>query len=114
MTHLEEADTARDRLGELALPELLANQELARLGLDRQTRRWPDPGDALLDQGGVSHEVVPDILYAHAMALAAKGGRGKLSATSSKPTACWWVARRPSWTMRRAKPTSTVIPQRDD
>ncbi len=80
VTHLQEAHMARDRLGELGyLPELLAYQGLAHLGLDRadEALRLTRLAMSSLDQGEVSDEVVPDILYAHAMALAAKGREGE-------------------------------------
>lgn len=76
LAYLRDAHAARERLGELAfIPELLAYQALAHLGLG-------EAGDALaltqramllLAHGGVSQEVVPDVFYAHAVALAANG-----------------------------------------
>lgn len=69
---LREAEAITQRLGEVTfLPELFAYQGVAHLGLGdvnkalALTRR----AVALLAQGGVSGEVEPEILYAHAMAL---------------------------------------------
>jgi len=68
------AEAATCRMGELAyLPELLAYQGLAQVGLGHSDRALSRTHQAvtLLAQGGVSDEVVPEILYAHAAALAA-------------------------------------------
>jgi DNA-binding SARP family transcriptional activator len=68
------AYTLYERLGELAfLPELLAYQGLAHLGLEQHDRALACTRQALLAlaQGQVTDEVVPEIYYAHAMALAA-------------------------------------------
>ncbi len=76
LDHFRQAQTISEHMGELMfIPELLAYQGLAKLGLSR-------PGEALeltrqailaMAQGDVSDEVVPEITYAHAMALAANG-----------------------------------------
>jgi tetratricopeptide (TPR) repeat protein len=73
---LEEAEKVTRRLGELAfLPELLAYQGLAHLGLGEVEQATVLTRHALmlLAQGGVSEEVVPEILYAHAVVLLAVG-----------------------------------------
>ena len=71
-----QAQILHDHLGELGvLPELLAYQGLAQLGLGQCPQALDLTRRALwaLAQGEVSDEVVPDIYYAHAMALAACG-----------------------------------------
>lgn len=76
LTHLREAYAAQDRLGELGyLPELLAYQGLALsgLGCESEALRYTEEAKLSLAQGEVSDEVVPEILYARAMALAANG-----------------------------------------
>ena len=73
---LREAEVLTRRLGELAfLPELLAYQGLAQVGLGRTDEALDLTRQAVLlqMQGGVSDEVVPEILYARAMALATAG-----------------------------------------
>ena len=57
------------------LPELLAYQGLAHLGLNQPARALTATRQAILAlaQGAVSQEVVPEIHYAHAMALQANG-----------------------------------------
>jgi tetratricopeptide (TPR) repeat protein len=71
-----EAYDTSEQVGEFGrLPELLAYQGLALLGLGRiaealdRTRR----SVLALTQGEVSEEVVPEIYYAHAAALSANG-----------------------------------------
>jgi len=65
-----------ERLGELGfLPELLAYQGLALLGLGQQEQALALTRRALLSlvQGEVSEEVISEIYYAHAIALVANG-----------------------------------------
>jgi DNA-binding SARP family transcriptional activator len=72
-----------ERLGELAFrPELLAYQGLALLGLGRAGEALDSTRRAVLAlaQGEVSDEAVPEIYYAHAMALAAAGQAGQARA----------------------------------
>ncbi|MFN2230573.1 MAG: BTAD domain-containing putative transcriptional regulator [Anaerolineae bacterium] len=76
LDYLRQAYAARERLGELGyLPELLAYQALALLGLGQedQALRLAQQAMFYLAQGEVSDEVVCDIVYAHAAALAANG-----------------------------------------
>jgi len=65
-----------ERLGELGfLPELLAYQGLALLGLGQKEQSLALTRRALLSlvQGEVSEEVISEIYYAHAIALVANG-----------------------------------------
>lgn len=80
--HVAALDTFRrayalyEQQGELAfLPELLACQGLAHLGLGQHEQALASTRRALLAlaQGEVSDEAIPEIYYAHAMALAAGG-----------------------------------------
>lgn len=74
LERLREAYAVCERLGELArLPELLAYQGLAHLGLGHRARALALTRRAVISlaQGKVSDEVVPEIYYAHAMALSA-------------------------------------------
>jgi DNA-binding SARP family transcriptional activator len=71
-----QAYTLYERLGELAfLPELLAYQGLAHLGLGQRDHALDLTRRALLSmtQGEVSEGAVSDVYYAHAMALAVDG-----------------------------------------
>ncbi|MGC9333901.1 MAG: BTAD domain-containing putative transcriptional regulator [Anaerolineae bacterium] len=80
LVHLRQAYAALDRLHELGyLPELLAYQGLALLGLGRESEALRHTQEAKLSlaQGEVSDEVVPEILYAHAVALAANGRKAE-------------------------------------
>jgi DNA-binding transcriptional ArsR family regulator len=73
---LRTAASASKAAGELnRLPELLAYQGLAHLGLNQPARALAVTRQAILAlaQGAVSQEVVPEIFYAHAMALQANG-----------------------------------------
>ena len=73
---LQEAYAVSERAGEPArLPELLAYQGLAHLGLGRDAEALDATRRAVLSlaQGTVSDEAVPDVYYAHAMALSANG-----------------------------------------
>lgn len=77
---LHQAYTAHERLGELGvLPELLAYQGLAHLGLGHSVQALDFTQRAVLAlaQGEVSDEVIPEIYYAHAVALAANGEEGQ-------------------------------------
>jgi DNA-binding SARP family transcriptional activator len=83
---LREAEVLTRRLGELAfVPELLAYQGLAHVGLGLVVEALALTRQAvtLLAQGGVSDEAAPEILYAHAVTLAANDrqleARGYLS-----------------------------------
>ena len=72
----QQAYALHERLGELGvLPELLAYQGLAHIGLGEYEKASELTRRALwtLAQGQVSDEVVPEIYYAHAMALDARG-----------------------------------------
>jgi tetratricopeptide (TPR) repeat protein len=65
-----------EQLGEMGvLPELLAYQGLACHGLGDQARALEFTHQAILSlaQGEVSDEVIPEIYYAHALALEANG-----------------------------------------
>jgi DNA-binding SARP family transcriptional activator len=76
LTALRQAYALHERLGEMGiLPELLAYQGLAHLGLGESTRALDFTRRAVLAlaQGEVSDEVISEIYYAHAMALAAHG-----------------------------------------
>ncbi len=76
LDHFREAYAISERIGELLyLPELLAYQGLASLGLDECASALDLTGAAVLAQaqGEVSEEIVPEIYYAHAMALSACG-----------------------------------------
>jgi DNA-binding SARP family transcriptional activator len=78
LEHLHLAYEASERCGELArLPELLAYQGLAQLGLGRHPEALELTRRAVLSlaQGQVSDEVIPEIYYARAMALSANGSR---------------------------------------
>ena len=73
---LRQAYTLQEQLEELGcLPELLAYQGLAHLGLGQPAEALDCTRRAVLAlaQGEVSDEVVSEIGYAHAMALAANG-----------------------------------------
>ncbi|MGC9348103.1 MAG: hypothetical protein ACP5JG_08205 [Anaerolineae bacterium] len=73
---LQHAYAACERIDELArLPELLAYQGLAELGLGHRRAALDITRRAILAlaQGTVSDEVIPEIYYAHAMALVANG-----------------------------------------
>ena len=74
LDNLHQAYALHEALGELGvLPELLAYQGLACLGLRQHTQALSLTRQAVLSlaQGEVSDEVIPEIYYAHAMALAA-------------------------------------------
>ncbi len=76
MAYYSQAQAASERAGELTfVPELLAYQGLAQLGLDCPTQAlvFTRQAVASLVQGDVDSEVIPEIYYAHAMALAANG-----------------------------------------
>jgi DNA-binding SARP family transcriptional activator len=76
LSYVRQAYATRERLGEPGyLPELLAYQSLALLGLGRKDQALRVAQQAILSlaQGEVSDEVVCDIVYAHAAALAANG-----------------------------------------
>ena len=73
---LQQAHTQHEELGELGvLPELLAYQGLARLGLGEHIPALHRTRQAVLAlaQGEVSDEVVSEIYCAHALALVAAG-----------------------------------------
>lgn len=79
--------TLYEQVGELAfLPELLAYQGLAYLGLGEREQALDLTRQALLAlaQGEVSDEAVPEIYYAHAMALAAAGDEDQARATLAR------------------------------
>jgi DNA-binding SARP family transcriptional activator len=79
--------TLYEQVGELAfLPELLAQQGLAHLGLGEHEWALDCTRQALLAmaQGEVSGEVVPEIYYAHAMALAVAGDEAQARATLAR------------------------------
>jgi tetratricopeptide (TPR) repeat protein len=79
--------TLYEQVGELAfLPELLAHQGLAHLGLGERERALDCTRRALLAlaQGEVSDETVPEIYYAHAMALAAAGDEAQAQVTLTR------------------------------
>jgi DNA-binding SARP family transcriptional activator len=87
LDHFEQAYAVSEQLGELAyLPELLAYQGLAHLGLGQRTEGLNLTGRAMLAmaQGEVSEEVIPEIIYAHAMALAANGQEAEANRTLSQ------------------------------
>jgi hypothetical protein len=76
LDYFRQASTACQQIGELGfLPEVLAYQGLAHLGLGHGAEALALTGEAVLAQaqGEVSEEVVPEIYYAHAMALSASG-----------------------------------------
>jgi DNA-binding SARP family transcriptional activator len=76
LDHLRQAHALCERQGELAfVPEVLAYQGLAHLGLEQPTEAMALTRRAVtsMAQGDVSGEVIPEICYAHAMALAANG-----------------------------------------
>ncbi len=76
LDRLRQAHALAERMGELAfVPELLAYQGLAQLGLNQSAAALDLTRRAVMSmaQGDVSGEVVPEICYAHAMALAANG-----------------------------------------
>jgi DNA-binding SARP family transcriptional activator len=76
LDHLRQAHALSEQLGELTfVPELLAYQGLAHLGLNRSAAALALTRQAVMSmaQGDVSDEVVPEICYAHAMALAGNG-----------------------------------------
>lgn len=80
LEHLCQAYEASERSGELArLPELLAYQGLAHLGLGRHHKALELTRRAVLSlaQGQVSDEVIPEIYYARAMALSGNGSRAQ-------------------------------------
>lgn len=71
-----EAYDTSEQVGEFGrLPELLAYQGLALLGLDQTSEAMGRTRNSVLAlaQGEVSEEVVPEIYYAHAAALSANG-----------------------------------------
>ncbi|MGC9356571.1 MAG: BTAD domain-containing putative transcriptional regulator [Anaerolineae bacterium] len=76
LNRFRQAHALSERLGELAfVPELLAYQGLAYLGLERPDKALALTRQAMISmaQGDVSNEVIPEICYAHAMALVANG-----------------------------------------
>jgi DNA-binding SARP family transcriptional activator len=76
LTFFRQAYAVSEQVGNLGyLPELLAYQGLASLGLNRRDEALALTRRAVLSmaQGEVSQEVVPEIYYAHAAALAANG-----------------------------------------
>lgn len=80
LTLFQQAQVAAEQVGNLAyVPELLAYQGLASLGLDRREEALALTRTAVLAmaQGEVSQEVVPEIYYAHAAALVASGMEGQ-------------------------------------
>ncbi len=87
LDHFRQAQRISEHVGELAfVPELLAYQGLAQLDLGQ-------PGEALqmtrramlaMAEGDVNEEVVPEIYYAHATALADNGMEVEAHATFSR------------------------------
>jgi DNA-binding SARP family transcriptional activator len=76
LDYLRQAYSACERVGDLGcLPEVLAYQGLAHLGLGQLVDSLDLTRRAVLalTQGEISEDVVPEIYYAHAMALAADG-----------------------------------------
>ncbi len=76
LTVLERAYAIHESMRELnVLPEILAYQGLAYLGLDQSAQALACTQRAVLGaaQGGLSEDIVLDVYYAHAMALAAGG-----------------------------------------
>lgn len=72
----QEAYAVSERVGRLGyLPELLAYQGLAHLGLGQDGEALSQTRRAMLAlaQGEVSQEVIPEIYYAHALALQVSG-----------------------------------------
>jgi tetratricopeptide (TPR) repeat protein len=87
LDHFQQAYAVSQRIGELAyLPELLAYQGLAHLGMGQCTEGLNLTGRAMLAmaQGEVSEEVIPEIIYAHAMALAANDQEEEATRTLSQ------------------------------
>ncbi len=87
LDHFRQAQTISERMGDLVfIPELLAYRGLAQLALAQ-------PGEALqltrqamlaMAQGDVTEEVIPEIYYAHAVALAANDRDEDAHATFSR------------------------------
>jgi tetratricopeptide (TPR) repeat protein len=83
LASFRQAHALSEELGKLGyLPELLAYKGLANLGLGRPAEALALTRQAVLQmaQGEVSQEVVPEIYYAHAAALAANGMEGQAGA----------------------------------
>jgi len=76
LDRFRQAYALSEQLGELTfVPELLAYQGLAHLGLNQPAEALTLTRRAVMSmaQGDVSEEVIPEICYAHATALAANG-----------------------------------------
>jgi DNA-binding SARP family transcriptional activator len=76
LDYFQQAYATSERIGELAyLPELLAYRGLAHLGLGQPSQGLRLTSRAMLAiaQEEISDEVIPEIAYAHAMALSANG-----------------------------------------
>ncbi len=87
LDHLCQAQTISEQMGELVfIPELLAYQGLAQLDRGQLVEGLELTRQAMLAmaQGDVTEEVVPEIYYAHAMALAANGRDEDAHATFSR------------------------------
>jgi tetratricopeptide (TPR) repeat protein len=91
LDYFQRSYAVSEQIGELAyLPELLAYQGLAHLGLGQLAQATTLTSRAMLAmaQEEVSDEVIPEIAYAHAMALAANGRETEATRTLVQAYEC--------------------------